>query len=147
MIFMILGDLFSDIIRQKKLLEDVFVSEREKNTCIWYGIDYTFMDAEKKFEFWISLIRQQIFSSTLWNSQMMESFISDFYSEKIKKKSKVETFSLSKGKIKLFERPQTIGGESSMIHSPLKDFFDTWENEKNQIEPPFYNCDELELPF
>ena len=56
---------------------------------------------------------------------MMESFISDFYSEKNKKKSKVETFSLSKGKIKLFERPQTIGGESSMSHSPLKDFFDT----------------------
>ena len=83
------------------------------------------MNAEKKFEFWISLIRQQIFSSTLSNSQMMESFISDFYSEKNKKKSKVETFSLSKGKIKLFERPQTIGGESSMSHSPLKDFFDT----------------------
>ena len=54
---------------------------------------------------------------------MMESFISDFYSEKIKKK--VKTFSLSKGKIKLFERPQTIGDESSMSHSPLKDFFDT----------------------
>jgi len=57
---------------------------------------------------------------------MMESFISDFYSEKIKKKFKSRNiFSLSKGKIKLFERPQTIGDESSMIHSPLRDFFDT----------------------
>ena len=101
----------------------------------------------KKFEFWISLIRQQIFWNTLWNSQMMESFISDFYYDsKIKKSQKSKHF-LSKGKIKLFERPQTIGGESSTSHSPLKDFFDTWENEKNQIEPPFYNCDELELFF
>ena len=49
----------------------------------------------KKFEFWISPIRQQIFWNTLWNSQMMESFISDFFSDwKIKKKSKVEAFSL-----------------------------------------------------
>ena len=69
-----------------------------------------------------------------------------FWKNKKIQKSK-HFLSLSKGKIKLFERPQTIGGESSMSHSPLKDFFDTWENEKNQIEPPFYNCDELELPF
>ena len=53
------------------------------------------------------------------------------------KKSQKSKHFLSEGKIKLFERPQTIGGESSMSHSPLKDFFDTWENEKNQIEPPF----------